>query len=237
DATASGAATAQAGTAATDQTGVQAGAAAIVQAAASVQPAVPEGNPCGDPADDAWEDFWNDPAPQPTPETVERLNAALFAWADEHLETPPADLAAAEAACIAHFEALEAEGVLEAERAADRRAYEAAGGNDIPWLMAELAGLDHTPARDPGLPRPRPARTTTQPRRPRIRAMRKRLPVPTPTTSPGIPGTGTGAGVVQGQGAGQGVGQGVGAVPPRADPWAAWTTPSGFDPNTPEPPF
>ncbi|MHA7268121.1 hypothetical protein ACX8Z9_17210, partial [Arthrobacter halodurans] len=151
----------------------------------------------------------------------------------EHLETPPADLAAAEAACIAHFEALEAEGVLEAERAAERRAYEAAGGHDIPWLMAELAGLDHTPARDPGLPRPRPAAPPAPPRRPRVRAMRKRLPVPTPTTSPGIPGTGTGTGVVQGQGAGQG----VGAVPPRPDPWAAWTTPSGFDPNNPEPPF
>ncbi|MET1035883.1 MAG: hypothetical protein ABWX68_11680, partial [Arthrobacter sp.] len=81
-----------------------------------------------------------------------------------------------------------------------------------------------------------------EPRRPRIKAMRKRLPVPTPTTGPGIPGPGIpGAGTraVQdaGPGQGAGAGQGVGAVPPRPDPWAAWTAPSAFDPNTPEPPF
>ncbi|MGJ9403896.1 hypothetical protein [Arthrobacter sp. KK5.5] len=58
----------------------------------------------------------------------------------------------------------------------DIDSYESLGGDDYPWLMAELYISDHTPEQDPSKPRRSTARHVN-PSRPRIRAMRKRQPL------------------------------------------------------------
>jgi len=127
------------------------------------------------PAEQSW-DPWEEPTPHPPPDVVDRLNAELFAWADENLEWPPDDAASAAASWLDSQEAARSREPDDAQRQADSDAYDAAGGEDNAWLLAELRLIDHTPDGDPGKPRRRYP-CAEEPTRPRVHAMKKRRPL------------------------------------------------------------
>jgi hypothetical protein len=165
---------------------------------------------------DGW-DPWDGPAPQPPPEVAEALNAELFARADRLPEVPAADPEEVAASWLVSQQAAETQAELDFERWADSNAWDAAGGEDLAWMIAELETTDHTPQRDPRRLRPRNGACTDEPTRPRVRSMRKRRPLAS--------------------GAGATCQQTPMRTVPAHDPWAVWNAASTPDPSGTPPPF